>query len=153
MAKSSKNISNDVILFLVGGGTVGGAISVAVKKGIPDPDAKKIVSDARKKITRSASLVGDKRFSAAVERVESILGSAQKTGDIKTALQAQKELNRLYGLYSQKSDVDVDCESESDRKIRLIEDYIYPLNLADERYPIEEHVRRAAEKIRQQAAI
>lgn len=98
------------------------------------------------------SISTDEEKSSSVRIIKSILCKSLQDEDYKTALQAQKELNSLLGLYQQPEQA-VAVNNDLQKTLNLIEDYIYPLNLADDRYPIEEHVRRAAEKIRQQAAI
>ena len=75
--------------------------------------------------------------------------AAKDTG---TALQAQRELNRLLGLYT--ADVVASAGGEGDpeeagRRLDLIAGYLFPLGLTDEAYPVEEHARVAAEIIRE----
>lgn len=86
----------------------------------------------------------------AIKRLTEIAKKTEKS-DPKTSIQAQKELNRLHNLYpdkSQKSYNIAQLNAEMERKLGLIEDYILPLKLIDENYPIEEHVRVAADKLR-----
>ena len=153
--KSTKT-QDKAILLLINGRSYESAIAYFINNKKLDKDsAKKIVNEARKKITLASDYVRDEKLAKAIDRIEVFLLQSAEERDYKTALQAQKELNKLLGLYtSNNTDNSAsNATSEAEKKLTLISEYILPLNLTEEAYPIEEHVRIAAEKIRQQAAI
>jgi len=153
MTKNNSSFSSDdAILFLVKGGSVDDAIGRLVATGISQSVAKTSVDEARKAITLSADYVRDEQLNKAVSRIETLHKKSFTAKDYKTALQAQKELNRLLGLYGSKQ-VESSDGSECEKQIHLIEGYILPLNLADETLPLVEHVRIASERLRQQSPI
>lgn len=150
---NTKHLADDVVLFLVRGGSVDDAISKCIAAGESKESARVIVDEARKQITLAADYVRDEQLNKAITRVDKLFLSSNQSRDYKTALQAQRELNKLLGLYSGRSEVAAATDAESEKTIKAIEGYVLPLGLADTRYPLLEHVRIAAEKIRQQAAI
>jgi hypothetical protein len=119
--------------------------------GLTAKEALKVVNEARKKITLAADFVRDEQLGVAITRLNDIYARAIREMDNKTALQAQRELNKLMGLYSADAGgTGSDGMSEVYReKMELIKQYILPLELVDEKYPIEEHVRVAAEIVRE----
>ena len=120
--------------------------------GLTAKEALKVVKEARKKITLAADFVRDEQLGVAITRLNNIYARAIREMDNKTALQAQRELNKLMGLYSADAGgtgSDGMTEVYRDR-LELIKQYILPLELVDEKYPIEEHVRVAAEIVREQ---
>ncbi|HUX03272.1 MAG TPA: hypothetical protein VMY35_20100 [Phycisphaerae bacterium] len=146
-----------VMLWMVGGVSGADLERMCVSKLGTDPaKAKKIVAEARKRITIAADFARDEELGAAVLRLRDIYAKSM-TGaeaDPRTALQAQRELNRLMGLYAAGESADggpPDDEDDVRRRLDLIASYLLPLKLADERYPVEEHARVASEIIRTHA--
>lgn len=119
--------------------------------GLTAKEALKVVKEARKKITLAADFVRDEQLGVAITRLNNIYARAIREMDNKTALQAQRELNKLMGLYNAEAGgtgSDGMTEVYRDR-LELIKQYILPLGLVDGKYPIEEHVRVAAEIVRE----
>lgn len=142
-----------LVMLLVSGFTVDKAVEYCKTHfGLSTEEAEEAVGDARKKLTLAADFVRDEQLGTAIARLNSLYVKAIGEADIKTALQAQRELNKLMGLYKAESDRGgEDGEGSLYReKLELIQQYILPLGLVDERYPIEEHVRVAAEIVREQ---
>ncbi len=141
-----------VVMLLVGGASTDKVYWFCTRQlGMSQENAEHVLAEARKKLTLAADFARDEQLGTAITRLNNIYVKAGE--DIKTALQAQRELNKLMNLYGPAggaSDGDGEDAGDLRRKIELIEGYILPLNLTDERYPIEEHVRVAAEIVREQ---
>ncbi len=95
----------------------------------------------------------DEQLGKAVRRLDDLYAKSIAAQDTRTALQAQRELNRLLSLYSA-ADSDKTQSGESDdgdeaaRRLALVASYLLPLRLTDEKYPVEEYARLAAEELR-----
>jgi hypothetical protein len=143
-----------VVMLIVGGASTDKVLGFCTRQfGMTQEVAENVLSEARKKLTLAADFARDEQLGTAITRLNDIYVKACNDKDIKTALQAQRELNKLMNLYGPaggSSDGDGEDSGELRRKIDLIEGYILPLKLTDERYPIEEHVRVAAELVREQ---
>ncbi len=140
---------DQLALLLINGRTVEHAESVCLRQfKMSRAEAKSAVIDARQKITAAADFNRHEQFGLAVTRVNDLYMRAVDSGDVKDALSAQKELNRMMGLYDRKAA----CEGEPDpigsgsatATLNLIRGHLLPLGLASEDYPIEEHARLAA---------
>ncbi|OHB51750.1 MAG: hypothetical protein A2Y12_01305 [Planctomycetes bacterium GWF2_42_9] len=139
-----------IVLLLTQGITVERAVDYCVKRfSVNLEEAEKLVEQARRKITVAAEYVKEEQLGTAITRLNDLYSKSINDKDIKTALQAQRELNRLMGLYSDApQDADAD-DGQAARRLELISNYILPLKLTDEKFPIEEHVRVAADYLRQ----
>jgi hypothetical protein len=92
----------------------------------------------------------DEQLGKAVMRLDDLYAKSIAGQDTRTALQAQRELNRLLGLYSS-GDRAAAPEADGDdaaARLELIAGYLLPLKLTDPRYPVEEHARVASEVVR-----
>ena len=119
-----------------------------------EEEAVAAADQARRRISLAADFTKNEQLGMSINRLESIFSKATAAKDIKTALQAQRELNRLMGLYvSDKTQSTGAGNEELERKLELIESYILPLQLTDITYPIEEHVRIAANILRKEKLI
>jgi hypothetical protein len=81
----------------------------------------------------------------AYQRLNAIFMEAELAGDRLTALNAQKELNRLGGLY-RAPQIDVDLASV-DELAAVVESYLHPLKLLPASAPPAEWIRIAAQVI------
>jgi hypothetical protein len=131
--------------------SVEAAESYCFKQGQDLDSARRTVAEARQRITVAADYARDEQLGKAVMRLDDLYAKSITGQDTRTALQAQRELNRLLGLYGggnlPGSDGDSDV-SEALRRLELIAGYLLPLGLMDERYPVEEHARMASEILR-----
>ncbi len=142
-------LSNRIVLMLTNGMRIEAAEAYAVQAGETPGAARKIVVEARKRITLAADFDRDEQLGKAVSRLEDLYAKSIVAKDPRTALQAQKELNRLLALYDAGGDSEADGgDDEAARQLELIAGYLLPLELTDEGYPVEEHARIAAEIIR-----
>ncbi len=103
-----------------------------------------------KKKFRLSEITKREQIGQAVARLDAMFKAATAAKDSKTALQAQRELNRLLDLYTGPGRSESGGEEVTDlrRQLDLIAGHLLPLKLADEGYPVEEHARLAAEFIR-----
>lgn len=139
-----------VVLLLTQGISIDKAIDYCTKRFSIDADAaSKLVEEARLKITVAADYVKEEQLGTAITRLNDLYSKSINDKDIKTALQAQRELNRLMGLYGDTPQDAGGDDSGAARRLELIENYMLPLKLIDEKYPVEEHCRVAADIIRQ----
>jgi hypothetical protein len=143
-----------VVLLLANGMTVEAAEAYCVRQGSMDSGAAALlVAEARQRITVAADYARDEQLGKAVMRLDDLYAKSIAAKDTRTALQAQRELNRLLGLYAAADAAAAAGDSGDDdaaRRLELVAAYLLPLNLTDERYPVEEHARIAAETIRTQ---
>ncbi len=115
--------------------------------------ATEAVKKAAKKITTAADYNRTKEAGTAYFRLNDIYKKALKSADIKTALAAQKEISKLIGLYggvvqNMASDDGESDITDSQAELTAIGKHLLPLGLAPDDYPLKEHARIAAEKIR-----
>lgn len=142
-----------VVLLLINGMSVGSAETFCVQQGATLDAAKQIVGEARKRITVAADYTRDEQFGRAIMRLDDLYAKSMAAKDTRTALQAQRELNRLLSLYSPRESPHTPEAGDlvSMRKqLDLIAGHLLPLKLADPQYPLEEHARLAAERLRTQ---
>lgn len=105
--------------------------------------------DSKTKPAAEKTDVVDMTVELAYERLNGIYESAIADEDMQTALQAQREINRVMSLYGEDKGSGSDgVAGEYQKQIEMIASYLLPLQLLTDNYPIEEHARVAAEKIR-----
>ena len=144
------------VLLLINGMSVNAAETFCVQQGADPDEAKRIVAEARKRITVAADYARDEQFGRAIMRLEDLYAKSIAAQDTRTALQAQRELNRLLSLYGPRGDTGTPGSEEDAvkrKQLALIEGYLLPLALTDATYPIEEHVRIAADLIRKHGIV
>jgi hypothetical protein len=149
----NESLRDRVVLLLTNGMSVEAAEGYCVKQGTLDAEAaRRLVAEARQRITVAADYARDEQLGKAVMRLDDLYAKSIAAHDTRTALQAQRELNRLLGLYAAADSASAATEGDddADRRLELVASYLLPLNLTDERYPVEEHARIAAEIIRTQ---
>ena len=153
----NETLRDRVVLLLTNGMSVEAAEGYALKQGNLDADAaRRLVAEARQRITVAADYARDEQLGKAIVRLDDLYAKSVAAQDTRTALQAQRELNRLLGLYGGSgAGTSPDGEGSEDfgRRLELIASYLAPLKLTDERYPVEEHARVAAEIIRQSRSV
>jgi hypothetical protein len=140
-----------IVLLLINGMSAEAAKSFAIQGGADPETAEVLVAEARKRITVAADYTREEQIGRAVMRLEDLYAKSIAGQDTRTALQAQRELNRLLDLYAgspRAPMVSSEDVSMLRRQLDLIAGYLLPLKLADERYPVEEHARIAADRIR-----
>src|SRR5262245_46932476 len=141
-------IDKITLLLISGISTERAEIFARTDAGLNEEQAREAVATARQRISFAAAYTRDEQIGRAIMRIESIYTKSTAAKDHKTALHAQRELNRLMGLYSTGgSDVpeqsDVESANELRRQLELVSAYLFPLQLTDSTYPVEEHARIA----------
>lgn len=140
-----------VVLLMVKGVSGDNLTKICMSRlGMEQHEADEVIANARRKLTRAADYNRDEQLGTAVARLNEIFASAFQGEDPKTALAAQKELNKLLDLYNQPPAGPEGAEggSESDGELAAIAAHLLPLTLAADDYPLREHARIAAEEIR-----
>lgn len=143
----SDTFLDQAVLLLVSGLTREAAEEAAITRGgLTTRKARAIVKKAHERITLAADYSRRAETGRAVMRLNDIYARSVKNGDTRTALSAQRELNRLLGLDTNQPDTD---ENPVDDQLQKIAAHLIPLGLAPETYPLHEHARIAADRIRQ----
>jgi hypothetical protein len=152
---SPSDAINQAVLLLVSGASDDAAVEACVKHGLPRPDAKAAVIDARRRITVAADYNRIEEVGTAYIRLHDLYRRSVEADDVKSALAAQKELNKLLDLYAGlQSDELEDVEDDASERgiiaaeLAAVREHLLPLELAPEDYPIAEHARIAADLIR-----
>jgi hypothetical protein len=141
-----------VVLWLVSGMS-DQAIAAACsgKLGLAPDDAKAAIDEARRRITLAADYRRDEMIGQALTRLNDLYGRCLRRADepamLTKALDVQKEINRLAGLHA-KSVLEVEPDTHNE-ELDAIAAHLLPLKLAGEAYPLREHARLAAQKIRE----
>jgi hypothetical protein len=151
---SLNTLRDRVVLLLINGMSPEAAQTYCLQQNVAPDQAQQIVREARNRITVAADFTRDEQIGRAVMRLDDLYAKSIAGQDTRTALQAQRELNRLLSLYAPKRD-DLESEGVEDatalrRQLDLIAAYLLPLNLASDHYPVEEHARLAADILRKQ---
>ena len=144
------------VLLLINGMSVNAAETFCVQQGADLDEAKRIVAEARKRVTVAADYARDEQFGRAIMRLEDLYAKSIAVKDTRTALQAQRELNRLLSLYGPHTDIRTHGGEDATlqgKQLELIAAYLLPLELADASYPVEEHARIAADLIRKHGLV
>jgi hypothetical protein len=119
-------------------------------------DAKAAIIDARRRITIAADYNRTEEIGTAYIRLHDLYKRSLNVQDVKTALAAQKELNKLLDLYTalRAGELEEATEGEMGERgiaaaeLAAVREHLLPLELAPEDYPIAEHARIAADLIR-----
>ena len=144
-------LQDRIVLLLTNGMALDAAQAYCLGQGQDLEAARLTVAEARKRITIAADFARDEQLGKAVMRLDDIYAKSIAAKDTRTALQTQRELNRLMGLYTPKDSPDDAAPSDAQealQRLELIASYLLPLHLTDDRYPVEEHARIASEIIR-----
>lgn len=148
--KKSENPNNGIIdravLLLVSGLNLEAVVTTLREKlGIPPAAATAAAKKAEKKIILAANYDRTKELGTAIARLNDLYRRAVAIQDTKTALQIQREINRLLDLYDHPI---TSAEADTmDSEAALARRYLQGLGLGDDGTPLPELCRRAAAKI------
>ncbi len=145
-----------IVLLMVSGMSQADLESACVMKlGLEPERVASAVAEARRRLTRAADYNRDEQLGTAITRMNDLYARAVRTGDLKTALTAQREINKLMDLYREAIGGEGPEAEHADpegaqAELAAIRRHLLPLGLAAESYPLREHARIAADLIREQ---
>lgn len=134
-----------LVLLLVSGLQPTAVQEAAAKLGLPEAEIPAAIAEARTRIAIAARYNRHEQLGAAMVRLNDLYRRALAIQDTKTALAAQKELNKLLELYH--PPVDAGRTDELDGEIATARRHLAPLGLADDRTPLAELCRLAVLKV------
>jgi len=144
---SAKDAVERAVLLLVSGLATEAVVEALVSKmGLSRKQAATAVKKAEKKIVIAANYDRTKELGTAIARLHDLYRRAVAIQDTKTALQIQRELNKLLDLYDRPA---ANAEPLDTGHEELARQYLIRLGLGDEATPLVELCRRAAAKILQ----
>ena len=148
-----------VLLWMVSGLSGADLETACVAKLDVDPSlVKDVIAEARKRLTLAAEYNRDELLGTALTRLNDLYSRCIRAGadgngpNLAKALDVQREINRLVGLYRQTSLLPgqgAEGGGEASDELRAIGEHLLPLGLADENHPLREHARLAAQTIRE----
>jgi hypothetical protein len=120
-----------------------------------DPtQVKTVIAEARKRLTLAAEYNRDELLGTALTRLNDLYSRCIRAGgdgvgpNLAKALDVQREINRLTGLYRPPSLAGMDPGGgEAVEELEAVGEYLLPLALTSESYPMREHARLAAQRI------
>ena len=144
-----------VLLWMVSGLAGADLETACVAKLEVDPtQVKAVIAEARKRLTLAAEYNRDELLGTALTRLNDLYSRCIRAGgdgigpNLAKALDVQREINRLTGLYRQPSMGAMDSGGgEAAEELQAVGEYLLPLALASEAYPLREHARLAAQRI------
>ena len=141
-----------VLLWMVSG-LAGAELETAciAKLDVDASQVKAVIAEARKRLTLAAEYNRDELLGTALTRLNDLYSRCIRTQNEAKALDVQREINRLTGLYRPASLLGGDdgAVSESSEELAAVAEQLLPLKLASESYPLREHARLAAQRITQ----
>lgn len=142
------------ILLLISGAPSYMAAATLVKKNKLDrPTARRLAAMAADKIAIAADFDRRHEIGTAARRLDHLYTTAIGMADTKAAIAAVRERNHLFDLYPNQTQGDDTADqsatvADQARQLDLIAAHLLPLALAAPDYPLTEHARIAAERIR-----
>lgn len=147
-----------VVLWMVSGLAGADLETACVAKLSVDPaEVKAVIAEARKRLTLAAEYNRDEMLGTALTRLNDLYSRCIRAGsdgggpNLAKALDVQKEINRIAGFHKAASGAEggEDSLSESASELAAIALHLMPLALAAESYPLREHARLAAQRIKE----
>ena len=146
-----------VLLWMVSG-LVGADLETAciAKLNVDPAEVKAVIAEARKRLTLASEYNRDELLGTAMTRLNDLYSRCIRVGEggnLAKALDVQREINRLTGLYrpTRLSDAD-SAGSEASEELAAIGEHLLPLGLTSEAYPLREHARLAVQRIEELTA-
>ena len=154
MIENSSTIDR-VVLWMVSGLTDADLETACTAKLDIDPSqVKAVIAEARKRLTLAAEYNRDELLGTALTRLNDLYARCIRAGaegsgpNLAKALDVQREINRLTGLYRPPSLAALDNGSgEGAEELAAVAEHLLPLRLTSEAYPLREHARLAAQRI------
>lgn len=138
-------IDRAVLLIVSGMTTEAAATTLHSKLGVTVTKAAAVAKKAEKKIVLAANYDRTRELGTAIARLNDLYRRAVAIQDTKTALQIQRELNKLLDLYDRP--LPGEAGDVTDDEKALARRYLEGLGLGDAETPLAELCRRAAARI------
>ena len=152
-----------VIIWMVSGLSGADLETACVAKLEVDPaNVKDVIAEARKRLTLAAEYNRDELLGTALTRLNDLYSRCIRAGsdgngpNLAKALDVQREINRLTGLYRPASLGGYSGASqggEADEELAAVGEYLLSLHLTSDSYPLREHARLAAQRIAELEAV
>ncbi|MBE3133654.1 MAG: hypothetical protein IMZ55_09280 [Acidobacteria bacterium] len=147
-----------VVLWMVSGLSGADLETACVSKlGVDPAQVKDVIAEARKRLTLAAEYNRDEMLGTALTRLNDLYSRCIRAGsdgigpNLAKALDVQREINRIAGFHkaSFTPEAGEDTLSESASELAAVATHLLPLALAAESYPLREHARLAAQRIKE----
>jgi len=139
-----------IAFMLVSGLSEESILATATEKlGASKRAARRALREARARLIIAANYDRDEALGAAIARLSDCYAKSMAISDIKTAVQTQRELNRLLRLYEPRFSLDdLDpAASTPDPELAAVRQHLEPLGLGQGNEPAAELARLAAVEI------
>lgn len=152
MTETNETTIERIVLWMISGlGGVDLENAVIGKLGVDPTQAKAVIGEARKRLTLAAEYNRDEMLGTALTRLNDLYSRCIRVGEgqnLAKALDVQREINRLAGLYRGTGLAAAEQGgNESSEELAAVAEQLLPLELASESYPLREHARLAAQTI------
>jgi hypothetical protein len=158
MAMNDSTIER-VLLWMVSGLSGADLETACVAKLEVDPtQVKAVIAEARKRLTLAAEYNRDELLGTALTRLNDLYSRCIRAGgdtgpNLAKALDVQREINRLTGLYRPPGVAAVDASGDAAEELAAVGEYLLPLGLTSEAYPLREHARLAVQRLGELTAV
>jgi len=121
------------------------AQACAEKLDIPAAIVPAVLQEARRQLTLAADFHRTEELGKAIKRLDDCYARSLAIQDVKTALAAQKEMNRLLDLYRPLGSATSpdDAHAETAEELAAVREYLEPLGLGGPEVSVAELARRA----------
>ena len=125
--------------------------ALITKLEVDPAEVKAVMGEARKRLTLAAEYNRDEMLGTALTRLNDLYSRCIRTQNDAKALDVQREINRVAGLHREThaSEAADESLSESASELAAIAPHLLSLGLAAESYPLREHARLAAQRIKE----
>ncbi len=136
------------LLLIVAGNRKEAVIKGLIEHGVSAKEANEIVAEASNKICLAAEWSRDEQAGLMMLRLNELYSAAWSSGQLKEALYAQKELNRVLGLHKSTGATEgAQGGAEAQGELDAVRGYLEPLGLAPEGTEVSELARLAVSKL------
>lgn len=111
--------------------------------GLPEAEAKQRLREARRRYRQLGKLTREEQRIEAICHMQTLARRAREAGRIQQAICAQRELNRLLGLYGEPGEADV-ATNELRKEIELARRHLRGAGIGADDTPLSELARLVA---------
>jgi len=141
------DVADKIIADLVNAVPVDKIRTKAIKLGVNPKRWGMVLAECRRKISLAANYNRDEKLALSISRLEYQYAQAVALKDGKLGIQAQRELNKLLGLYHAQPAAAEGPEGAVSQDDALVRGYLAPLVEGGEELPLPELARLAAQRI------